>query len=101
MKVIISNRAKNDINDIKYYVVNKWGWKVFGVFYNKLNATIDLIISGSVVHQYYEDTQYKKVLITEHNTLIYYIENDVLYLVTILNNFKDPNANYDIVKKNK
>lgn len=101
MKVIISNRAKNDITDIKYYVVNKWGWKVFEAFYNKLNATIDLIKDGVVVHQYYEDTQYKKVLITEHNTLIYYIENDILYLVTILNNFKDPNANYDIVKKNK
>lgn len=101
MKVVLSDRAKNDLEDIKAYLVEEWGWKVFEEFYNKFDTTIKQIKNGIVTHQYYEDTQYRKVLITIHNTLIYYIEEKTIYIVTILNNYKDPNTNYNIVETYK
>lgn len=94
MKVVVSLKAKEHLKDIKKYLVNKWGSKVFKDFLAKKKKVIDNIKSGIITHQQYEDTPFRKVLITEHNTMIYHIDNDTIYIVGILNNYKEPESNY-------
>lgn len=59
----------------------------------KLDHCINLIMDGLVVFQKYENTNYHKVMIIKHNTLIYYVENDILKVGRILQNFQDPEEN--------
>ena len=53
-----------------------------------------LFLEQNVVFQKYENTQYHKVLITKHNSLIYTIEKDILKIHRILQNFQNPDENY-------
>ncbi|WP_177205405.1 hypothetical protein [Halpernia frigidisoli] len=54
-------------------------------------------MGGFVVFQKYEETIYRKILITKHNTLIYVIKDDV---IRIIQNFQDPEENYkDILRE--
>jgi hypothetical protein len=64
----------------------------------KLDHYLKIIIDGIAVFQKYEDTVYNKILITKHNTLIYMIENDVLKVIRILQNFQDPEENFNSLK---
>lgn len=56
-------------------------------------------MDGIAVFQSYEDTKYQKILITKHNTLIYVIENNIVKVIRILQNFQDPEDNYKSLEK--
>ncbi|SFH83080.1 hypothetical protein SAMN05443292_0322 [Halpernia frigidisoli] len=63
----------------------------------KLDHCLQIIMGGFVVFQKYEETIYRKILITKHNTLIYVIKDDV---IRIIQNFQDPEENYkDILRE--
>lgn len=94
MKVLLTAEAESDIKEIKEYLLRKWGWKVFENFLAEKERVLNNIKSGIITHMSYEDTPFRKVLITEHNTMIYHIEKNVIYVIAILNNYKDPDTNY-------
>ncbi|WP_128414300.1 hypothetical protein [Chryseobacterium sp. Leaf394] len=64
----------------------------------ELDRCLQIITDGIAVFQNYEDTKYQKILSTKHNTLIYYIENNIVKVIRILQNFQNPEENYDSVK---
>ncbi len=78
--------------------LQKWNDKVFDAFLTKLDETVSIIAEGNVVFQKYENTHYHKVLITKHNTLIYRVEDNVLKIIRIIQNFQDPDENYNALK---
>lgn len=40
----------------------------------------------------------ENIFLTKHNTIIYKIENNVIYITRILQNFQDPDNNYESLK---
>ena len=57
------------------------------------------IASEKVLFYRYEDTEFRKYLLTKHNTIIYKIEDDIIYIVRILQNFQNPDDNYKSIEK--
>ncbi|MCY0969415.1 type II toxin-antitoxin system RelE/ParE family toxin [Chryseobacterium wangxinyae] len=99
MKIKFSDESLLDLRSIESYLLEHWDAKIYDDFLTKFDETIKIICAGNVVFQKYEDTVYHKILITKHNTLIYIIENDVLKIIKILQNFQNPKDNYDSLKQ--
>ena len=93
-KVKISSEAKSDLIRIEEYLLNKWNEKVADDFYQKLIDAIDILETTNVQFEKYLDTDFRKFLLTKHNTIIYRMENDDITIVRILQNFQDPDENY-------
>lgn len=98
MEIQFSKASFDDLDEIEDYLLNTWNDKVLDDFNLKLDQTLNLIIDGVVVFQKYEDTNYHKILITKHNTLIYSLDQNTLTIHRILQNFQDPYDNYESLK---
>ncbi|QQQ29577.1 type II toxin-antitoxin system RelE/ParE family toxin [Chryseobacterium indoltheticum] len=98
MKINFSDESLADLRNIEKYLLEKWNDKIYDDFLTKFAEIIEIISAGNVVFQKYENTDYHKILITKHNTLIYTIENNVLKIIKILQNFQDPDNNYESLK---
>lgn len=99
MKIKFSDESLSDLRNIEEYLLKNWNDKVFDDFLTKFDEIVEIICLGNITFQKYENTDFHKVLITKHNTLIYIIENDVLKIIKILQNFQDPNENYKSLEK--
>ncbi|MCD1117883.1 type II toxin-antitoxin system RelE/ParE family toxin [Chryseobacterium turcicum] len=93
-KVKISSDAKSDLIKIEEYLLNKWNEKVADDFYQKLIDAINILETANVNFEKYLDTDFRKLLLTKHNTIIYKVENDEINIVRILQNFQNPDENY-------
>lgn len=98
MEIQFSKASFDDLDEIEDYLLNTWSDTVLDDFNLKLDQTLNLIIDGIVVFQKYEDTNYHKILITKHNTLIYSLDQNALIIHRILQNFQDPDDNYESLK---
>ena len=94
MEILFSKESFDDLDSIEEYLLRRWNEQVLDDFNYKLDRCINIILEQSVVFQKYENTQYHKVLITKHNSLIYTIEKDILKTHRILQNFQNPDENY-------
>lgn len=86
-KVKISSEAKLDLIGIEEYLLNKWNEKVADDFYQKLIDAIDILETANVNFEKYLGTDFRKFLLTKHNTIIYKVINDEITIVRILQNF--------------
>ena len=93
-KVKISSEAKLDLIRIGEYLLNKWNEKVADDFYQKLIDAIDILETTMVNFERYFDTDFRKFLLTKHNTIIYRLIGDEITIVRILQNFQNPDDNY-------
>ena len=98
MKIEILSSADKDLKSIEEYLLEKWSYEVLLDFYEKYDKALEILSSEIVVFSFYEDTLFRKFLLTKHNTIIYKIENDIIYIVRILQNFQDPNDNEKSLK---
>lgn len=98
MEIRFSKASFDDLDEIEDYLLNRWNDKVLDDFNLKLDQTLNLIINGIAVFQKYEGTNYHKILITKHNTLIYSLDQEILTIHRILQNFQDPDNNYESLK---
>lgn len=93
-KVKISSDAKLDLIKIEEYLLSKWNEKVADDFYEKLIEAIDILENVNVNFERYLDTDFRKFLLTKHNTIIYKIGDEEITIVRILQNFQNPDENY-------
>lgn len=98
MKIKFSDESLADLRNVEEYLLENWRDKIYDDFLTKLDEIVEIICEGNVVFQKYENTIYHKILITKHNTLIYIIENDILKIIRILQNFQDPDDNQKSLK---
>lgn len=96
-KVKISSEAKLDLIRIEEYLLNKWNEKVADDFYQKLIDAIDILETTMVNFERYFDTDFRKFLLTKHNTIIYRLIGDEITIVRILQSFQDPEENYRLL----
>lgn len=97
MNIFWTNRAKLDLEILEDFLIENWGFEVLESFYKILDRKISLLENGNLVHQKYEDTDFHKVLITKHNSIIYEISNDQINLLNMINNFRNPDSNYNLI----
>jgi len=97
MNIFWTNRAKLDLEILEDFLIGNWGFEVLESFYEILDRKISLLENGNLVHQKYEDTDFHKVLITKHNSIIYEISNDQINLLNMINNFRNPDSNYNLI----
>lgn len=94
--------AREHLQDTKKYLKKVWGNEVTKNFMNQLEYTIELIKSGIVTHQNYKDIEdVRQVLVTKHNYLVYTIYEDKIIILGLINNYKNPDNNYNDIIKNK
>jgi plasmid stabilization system protein ParE len=96
MNIFWTNRAKLDLEILEDFLIENWGFEVLESFYEILDRKISLLENGNLVHQKYE-TDFHKVLITKHNSIIYEISNDQINLLNMINNFRNPDSNYNLI----
>ena len=97
-RIETSTSADLDFKNIEDYLLKEWSYDVLVDFYDKYDKALEILSSEKVVFSRYEETEFRKYLLTKHNTIIYKIENDIIYIVRILQNFQDPNDNEKSLK---
>ena len=88
-----STSADLDFKNIEDYLLKEWSYDVLVDFYDKYDKALEILSSEKVVFSRYEETEFRKYLLTKHNTIIYKIEDDIIYIVRILQNFQNPDDN--------
>lgn len=99
MNIFWTNRAKSDLEKLEDFLIENWGFDVLEDFYEILERKISILETGKLIHQKYEDTDFHKLLITKHNTIIYNIVDNQINLLNMINNFRNPNSNYETITK--
>ncbi|UZT96372.1 hypothetical protein ODZ84_14185 [Chryseobacterium fluminis] len=97
MPIYWTNKAKTDLEILEDFLIPNWGFDVLEDFYVVLEKKISLFESGNLVHQKYEDINFYKLLITKHNSIIYEISGTQINLLNMINNFRNPNFNYNLI----
>lgn len=101
IKVELSTYAQKDLLAIEEFLIENWSVEILMEFYNKFDKAIEIIISGKVKFAAYEDTVYSKFLVTKHNTIIFKIMNETLYILRVIQNFQNPEDNYKSIIDDK
>lgn len=97
MNIFWTNRAKSDLENLEDFLIENWGFDVLEDFYEILERKISLLKNGNLIHQKYKDTNFHKLLITKHNSIIYEIAGNQLNLLNMINNFRNPDSNYKTI----
>ncbi|MDH6254295.1 plasmid stabilization system protein ParE [Chryseobacterium sp. H1D6B] len=94
MRYEIAEKAEEDLLAVEAYLLEEWNIDVLIDFFEKFQKAIHILLIKNVIFQKYEDTHFYKLLLTKHNTIIYSYGDDVLYIHRILQNFQNPDENY-------
>ncbi|SIQ07526.1 Plasmid stabilization system protein ParE [Chryseobacterium sp. RU37D] len=97
MHVFWTNKTKSDLEILEDLLIENWGFDVLKDFYEILERKIVLLGNENVIHQKYEDTDFHKLLITKHNTIIYEVSGAQINLLNMINNFRNPGSNYNLI----
>lgn len=79
------------------FLIENWGFDVLEDFYEILERKISLLENGNLIHQKYEDTEFHKLLMTKHNSIIYEILGTQINLLNMINSFRNPDSNYNLI----
>jgi hypothetical protein len=96
MNIFWTNRAKLDLEILEDFLIDNWGFDVLEDFYKILERQISLL-DGHLKHLKYEDTDFHRLLITKHNSIIYEISENQINLLNMINNFRNPDSNYKLI----
>ena len=97
MNIFWTNRAQSDLENLEDFLIENWGFQVLEDFYEILERKIALLENGNLIHQKYEDTDFHKLLLTKHNSIIYEINENQINLLNMINNFRNPDSNYKTI----
>ena len=97
MNIFWTNRAKSDLENLEDFLIENWGFDVLEDFYEILERKISLLKNGNLIHQKYEDTNFHKLLINKHNSIIYEIAGNQINLLNMINHFRNPDSNYKTI----
>lgn len=102
MKVRWTHTANEHLRETQKYLKKVWGKEVAKYFLDEIKKNIEIIKSEVVVHQDYADLEgMKKVLITKHNYLIYEKNDEIINILGLINNYRDPARNYNEIINNQ
>lgn len=97
MKVVWTDEAEINIQQIIDYIFNKFTKKEVDGFLEKVDKTVDNIINYPEIGLVYEKTIYRKILVSKQTYCFYRLENDKIILVAFFNNTQNPNKLLNIL----
>ena len=91
MKVAISERAENNLDDLMEYLETEWSARVKEHFRQKLLDTVKLISGNPNLFPVSEIKEgVHKCVLTKHNSMYYRITKHEIEIITIQDNRKNP-----------
>ncbi len=90
MKVLWTYTAIEQLNSNILYLKENWDAKVLDDFLEELDKTVDYISKGLIFGMYDERTNFHKYLVVRQIYLFYKIENNILYIEYLWNNYQKP-----------
>jgi plasmid stabilization system protein ParE len=92
VEIIWSKEADSDLDKLKDYLLTNWGQVVLTDFIEKLIESIELVSANpNTFARIPEHWNIRKVLITKHNTLFYWYDNNRIEIVRIFDTRQNPN----------
>jgi plasmid stabilization system protein ParE len=84
LKVVISQRAENNLDMIVAYLENNWSARVKKNFILKLSKTVDLIAQSPFIFPASEiKKNVRRCVVTKHTILYYNVRNKEIEIITI------------------
>ncbi len=90
MKVLWTYTAIEQLNSNILYLKENWDAKVLDDFLEELDKTVDYISKCLISGMYDESTEFHKYLVVRQIYLFYKIENNILYIEYLWNNYQKP-----------
>jgi len=91
--VSISERAKQNLEQVIDYLEANWSDKVLSDFLRKLHEQTELLKQNPFMYAASEaKPDIRKCLITKHNAMYYRILNDEIQIITIHDTRSNPNS---------
>lgn len=86
MEIVWSETALETFFKVVDYLSEHWADKEIETFELNVNTLLNKLSSFSQICPESKLWGYRKCVIDKHNSLVYHIENDILYLVTFIDN---------------
>lgn len=91
-EVVITPRAKIEIEEIFEYIELKWNNEVKKKFSNKINAAIKLIVENPELFPISNiNRKIRKVVISKQTSLFYHFNYKHIVIVSVFDTRQDPN----------
>lgn len=90
MKIKWTDEAEDNLQENVSYLLSVWGLESAKDFLDELENKIEIIIKNPQIGNYDETWKCDKFLIVKQITLYYYFQNDILFIVDVWNNKKEP-----------
>ena len=92
-KVLLTERALNDLNQTLAYLLKEWTVREADTFLHELERLKALLVSDPFIFaEFFNPRSIHSVLLTKHNRVYYQIDSKkmIVYILTIFNVFQDP-----------
>ena len=92
-KVLLTERALNDLNQTLAYLLKEWTVREADTFLLELERLKALLVSDPFIFAEFDNFRsIHSVLLTKHNRVYYQIDSKkmIVYILTIFNVFQDP-----------
>ena len=90
-EIVWSPESENDLSIILEYLVSKWNIKVATNFLNEIEYQIKLIDNNPKLYPIIQkEQQFRRYVITKHNSLIYGHENKQIIILRIFDTRQNP-----------
>lgn len=90
-EIVWSPESENDLSIILEYLVSKWNIKVATLFLNEIEHQIKLIDNNPKLYPIIQkEQQFRRCVITKHNSLIYGHENKQIIILRIFDTRQNP-----------
>lgn len=90
MKIIWSNKAVSDNSNNIDYLIEKWNLNVVLDYEKKIIETENLLLSQPYLGQFDTELNLHKILVVSQIYMMYEVNNDVISIIRIWNNYKMP-----------
>lgn len=88
-----SDEASDNLDSIIEYLKNKWTEREIRLFFKKLDKRIDLISKNPLLFPVIDIApNFRRCVLTEQTTIYYEIKIDVVVILSLFDNRKDPHS---------
>jgi plasmid stabilization system protein ParE len=92
-KIDWADEASNNLDSIIEYLQIRWSYKEIRIFFKKLDKRLDVISKNPLAYPGIElDSNIRRSVLTEQTTIYYEIQSDVIVILSLFDNRKDPDS---------
>ncbi|MEO5909588.1 MAG: type II toxin-antitoxin system RelE/ParE family toxin [Pelobium sp.] len=90
-EVIWSPESEDDLSIIITFLLTEWNFNIANSFIKELDYHVNKIFFNPQLYPIiYKPEQFRKCVVTKHNSLIYNVIDDKLYILRVFDTRQDP-----------